>query len=787
MKERTASYFKAILTLIIIISLPYSIQAQQPEPCVNPTMTPTCGEACVICDIDGFSGINNSTVQSPMPPGFCTTQAHNITWIAFVAGSVNLTLQVAVSNCQTGLGLEIGIYETLDCVNMQQVSNCNTDIPNNTSATFSNTVPLVIGQYYYFVMDGSDGDICNYQVTVTEGTTEIGALTPVNEILGPDTACPGVTQTFEVEEVIGANFTDWYLNGLLIDSQNEILEHTWGEEEGTFQLCYNAYNVCDTIPQICKIIVVENIADIAYTDNICIGDCYYISETDTSICEPGFHTLTQITDVGCTREITLDLTITPPVYTPLNLDFCFGDTVFIGNQPFTQTGNYEISLEGIIACDSIIQLDLTTFLCDIEGGFADDNLLCNGGSDGTLEFNLVDGVFPYTFSWSEVTEGLLSGNGISNNTTGQIIIPNLTEGIYSITVSDASGSMGIFVGQVYEPNPVSIQFDYSDFNGYGVSCPDADDGTINITPSGGTPPYSIIWNNGEMTAMIDSLRPGTYPVSITDDNGCEISFIPNLSAPDGMTPNLSITNPSCNPDDSGIIAVSNVSGGVAPYLYDFDLNGFSTDSSYNDLFPGDYPVAVLDDNGCLAETSATLIEPNVLIMTVGQDLMIFLGDSVQVNPFTNLNSVAFEWENEVGISCLDCREPFLRPFETTTYIATATMSNGCTQRDSVTVFVEKRRNFFVPNVFSPNADGVNDILQLFGGLEVSHVIDFHLFSRWGELVYSKENLPFNNFNHGWNGTFNGKNAQEGVYVWTATVAFLDGEVFRFNGDVTLIR
>lgn len=787
MEKRKANYFKGILILITAILLPYSIYTQQPAPCINPVMTPTCEEACIICDINGFTGINNSTVQSPMPDGFCTTEPHNITWIGFVAGSENLTLQIAVSNCQTGLGLEIGVYETLDCENMGQVTFCDTDIPNNTSAILSNTVPLVIGQYYYLVMDGSDGDICSYQVSVTQGTTEIGALDPVTEIIGPDTACPGVTQTFEVEEVIGANFTDWYLNGVLIDSQSEVLQHTWGAEEGTFELCYTAYNVCDTIPQICKTIIVENIPDIAYIEDICTDDCFYIPEVDTTICEPGFHTLIETTDVGCTREVTLDLSVTPPVYTPLILEFCFGDTVFIGDNPYTQTGNYEISLEGVIACDSIIQLDLTTFLCDIEGGFDDDNLLCNGASNGILEFNLVDGVFPYTFEWTEVTEGLLSGNGISDNASGQIIIPNLTEGIYSITVSDASGSMGIFVGQVYEPNPIVVQFDYSDYNGYGVSCPDAEDGTINTTISGGTPPYSIFWYNSETTAMIDSLAADVHPVAIMDDNGCEIILSPSLSAPDNMAPNLTIIQPECNPDDSGSIAVSSVNGGAPPYLYDFDLNGFSTDSSYNNLFPGDYPISVLDDNGCLVETNATLPDPNVLIIDLGQDMNIYLGDSVQANPFTNLNSVTFEWENEAGISCLDCREPFLRPFKTTTYIATATMSNGCTQRDSITIFVEKRRNFFVPNAFSPNDDGINDFLQVFGGLEVSHVIDFHLFSRWGEVVYSQNNLPVNTLNSGWDGSFNGKPAQEGVYVWTATVAFLDGEILRFNGDVTLIR
>ena len=80
----------------------------------------------------------------------------------------------------------------------------------------------MIGQYYYFVMDGSAGDVCNYEVTVTEGTTAVGILNPSSEITGPTEACPGMTQTFEVDAQEGANFTEWFLDGNLIYMQGHM-------------------------------------------------------------------------------------------------------------------------------------------------------------------------------------------------------------------------------------------------------------------------------------------------------------------------------------------------------------------------------------------------------------------------------------------------------------------------------------------------------------------------------------------------------------------------------------
>ena len=135
---------KNILASFLTLSAVLALNAQ-PVPCgTAPEMTSFCDEACIICDINGFTGINDDPAQGQAPPGFCTNFVHHMQWIGFIAGSTNLTLEVTVFNCQINQGLEVGIYQSLNCQSFQLVSNCNTDIPPNTTATFSNTVPLVV-------------------------------------------------------------------------------------------------------------------------------------------------------------------------------------------------------------------------------------------------------------------------------------------------------------------------------------------------------------------------------------------------------------------------------------------------------------------------------------------------------------------------------------------------------------------------------------------------------------------------------------------------------------------
>ena len=110
-----------LLTFLIVM-----IVDAQPSPCdmANPEMTSTCIEACIICDIDGFTGRHESDVPGVLPPDFCTMRVHNGQWIAFQAASTDLRIRMSVSNCEIGSGLELGLYESLDCENFTLISNC---------------------------------------------------------------------------------------------------------------------------------------------------------------------------------------------------------------------------------------------------------------------------------------------------------------------------------------------------------------------------------------------------------------------------------------------------------------------------------------------------------------------------------------------------------------------------------------------------------------------------------------------------------------------------------------
>ena len=102
----------------------------QPEPCgPNPAMTSFCADACVICDIDGYSGVNDLTATGQGFSNFCTTVYNNMQYIAFIAGSESLTIQVDVGTCIGGNGsLEVGFFESFDCQTFSPITDCNTDI-----------------------------------------------------------------------------------------------------------------------------------------------------------------------------------------------------------------------------------------------------------------------------------------------------------------------------------------------------------------------------------------------------------------------------------------------------------------------------------------------------------------------------------------------------------------------------------------------------------------------------------------------------------------------------------
>ena len=113
--------------------------------------------------------------------------------------------------------------------------------------------------------------------------------------------------------------------------------------------------------------------------------------------------------------------------------------------------------------------------------------------------------------------------------------------------------------------------------------------------------------------------------------------------------------------------------------------------------------------------------------------------------------------------------------------------DGCVAFDDVTIFVVKNRPVYIPNGISPNGDGINDGFTLFTGPAALQIQSLKIFNRWGGLVYIGKDLPPNEPSLGWDGTFKGQPVNPGVFVYLAEVAFIDGEVVEYKGDVTVVR
>jgi gliding motility-associated-like protein len=146
------------------------------------------------------------------------------------------------------------------------------------------------------------------------------------------------------------------------------------------------------------------------------------------------------------------------------------------------------------------------------------------------------------------------------------------------------------------------------------------------------------------------------------------------------------------------------------------------------------------------------------------------------------------WTPGSGLSCDTCLNPVATPPQTTLYKITAVTKNGCEDSGIILLLVNKNVSIYVPNAFSPNNDGVNDVIMIFADPnKVANIKSFLVFSRWGETVYEYYNFQPNDPAYGWDGSHRGEMMNPAVFAWFAEVEFVDGRVELFEGDVTLVR
>jgi gliding motility-associated-like protein len=775
------------LFLPLLLLITNLLFAQQPMPCVEPAaMTSFCADACIICDINGFTGINDSEIQGQEPTGFCTTTAHHMQWIGFIAGSTNLTLSVAVFNCQGSGGLEVGIYKSLDCENFQLVSNCDGNIAPNTTVNFTNTVPLTIGQYYYFVMDGNQNDICNYRINVVSGTTEVLPLETSGDIEGDFTVCPGRQEEYGVEVPKGAAQFNWTFNGTPVGTLQDTAVTVTFTAPGNYNLCVTAFNVCDTAPPTCRTIICKAIPPTILNEVICTGECLEVG--DSTLCIAGQYEFHLAGQEGCDSLVSVNLSINPTVVTDLDLNICEGDTIFIGTKPCFNTGQYQEILKTYVGCDSIVNLALNVIICQIKGKVLESAVGCNGDDTGVMTFQILDGTPPFAYTWERIGQPIPSGVGGINALNQPITLSQLPAGQYIVTVTDNFNNIVILLGTLLEPAPLALNTITADYLGFNIACKDGTNGSIEALGVGGVAPYRYNWSNGSTTKSINDLAAGAYGITLTDANGCTIADEILLTEPDSLLFEGIFNDPTCAGLGTGSAIAQNLTGGVPPYKYSINGVDFVENNTFLGLFEGNQTLTIRDTNGCEHKMQGNLIAPLIPDINLGADQTINLGDSIQLLLNQNIALAEIVWTPSTGLSCVDCPRPYARPGLPTTYIVEVTAENGgCTDRDSLFIDVIVVRNVYIPNVFSPDENGVNDWFVVYGGSGVVEVIDFKVFDRWGELMFERQDFSPNFENSGWNGTYRDKKLPPDVFTWYAKINFLDGVSVKYKGSVSLIR
>ncbi|MCB0608831.1 MAG: gliding motility-associated C-terminal domain-containing protein [Lewinella sp.] len=559
---------------------------------------------------------------------------------------------------------------------------------------------------------------------------------------------------------------------------------------GNYADVLTAFTGCDSIVNLA--LTVLAIPETFLTEAICQGDQFQVGGSVYT--DAGQYQDVLVAASGCDSIVHLDLTVNPVFDVVLNEDICDTDSFTVGTSSFSTPGSYSVVLSTVNGCDSVITLNLSNHPCQLQWTSAAEATSCAGGADGVLEFSMTIGTPPYQYTLetqagTTITSGTLDLNG------SPISFNNLAPGNYKVSVVDSYGITADFTETVTQPAQLTAQITHvSQFGQYHISCPEESDGALGATVQGGTPPYAYAWSNGSASAGPQGLTAGDYTVTITDQKGCQVTASSTLLAPPPIEASLTSVDPACFGDKVGQIQVVDVTGGVTPYVYAINSRPFSSAPLFANLDVGVYNVKVQDAAGCEWSQEITINQPEELVVDLGPDVTISLGDELELNAQTSYEVNLFKWSSTVPVVCFgdtldsNCPDPIVAPMETSVFAVSVADDKGCTASDKITVYVSKDRPVYIPNAFSPDGDGVNDVFMIQAkGSVVTNVKSFLIFNRWGESMFELYNFQPNDPVYGWDGTHRGRLLNAGVYVFFAEVEFIDGETVLYKGDVTLMR
>lgn len=319
-----------------------------------------------------------------------------------------------------------------------------------------------------------------------------------------------------------------------------------------------------------------------------------------------------------------------------------------------------------------------------------------------------------------------------------------------------------------------------------VSCYGDCDASAQILVTMGTPPYTYLWSDpmNQTTSTALNLCAGTYFITATDMEGCSITDSITIGSPPLLSSTVSSTDAYCGGACYGTASVQPV-GGTPAYLFTWSDPAQQTSQTATGLCPGTYIVTVTDQKGCTRVDSVEVLysDTHPFLDATADDTTIFYGQSVGLHA-TISSGYQYQWFPASSISNANDPNPVVNPVETTTYYITVTDSNGCTSLDSIRITVRvplcNEPEIFIPNAFTPNQDGKNDIMYV-RGPSIDELY-FAIYDRWGEKMFESTSTK-----QGWDGYYKGMPASPGVFDYYVEVTCSNKIKFFKKGNITLIR
>jgi hypothetical protein len=321
-----------------------------------------------------------------------------------------------------------------------------------------------------------------------------------------------------------------------------------------------------------------------------------------------------------------------------------------------------------------------------------------------------------------------------------------------------------------------------------VSCKDMSTGQISIDNIAGftvSDTINFMWENSSRDFKLANLAEGWYSYTINYDKNCSLEDSIFVGTFDPIDFGLLGFDVTCN--SLGSIKVYDLFGGSGQFQFSKDALNYQEDNTFFNLTAKEYEVIVKDILGCNEVDKISIGKEGNLSLTLPIIKPIRKGTSIILNPLINQSTIdSFIWTPKKYILNPGKLIAEVAPPVTTEYLLTIYFGD-CSETRSVLIEVIGNDNLYIPNIISLKSKDNNGKFYFFGSLDNSIEIDYYkFFDRWGNLVYQINNPQINNADDGWDGTLNGRNVEQGVYIYTSVLK-VNGEKKMISGSITVVR